>query len=197
MRLPFRTWLVGLSLLWAAAVFAGTFMLVRHEFSAGPSGTGARHWPVGCSLTRQAGFPTLVISLHPLCPCSQASVEELSRLIAKEHGRVQVFALFVLPETPAEAWQSAPLWKQVERIPGVHVLPDPSGRLSRVFGAATSGEVLLYDERGELRFQGGLTASRGHSGSSRGSAALQDLISGRRAALHTTPVFGCPVFKSN
>jgi hypothetical protein len=74
---------------------------------------------------------------------------------------------------------------------------DIGGRVARRFGAATSGQGLLYDRAGRLRFQGGLTSARGHAGDNAGSAAIVALAQGRVPDTVETPVYGCPLFASS
>ena len=73
------------------------------------------------------------------------------------------------------------------------VVLDPDGREARRFGVKGSGHVLLYEPSGDLVFSGGITPSRGHEGDNPGRSAVIDLINGGRAAVHRTPVFGCPL----
>ena len=60
------------------------------------------------------------------------------------------------------------------------------------FGARTSGQVLVYDEKGELRFSGGVTAERDHYGESTGHDAVEALLAGEgNPGCVKAPVFGC------
>lgn len=76
-------------------------------------------------------------------------------------------------------------------IPGVRLIADPRGALARSFGAATSGQTILYAANGDLAFSGGITASRGHEGDSDGAEALLAFLGGRQPKRRSTPVFGC------
>lgn len=51
------------------------------------------------------------------------------------------------------------------RIPGIEVRWD-EGSVAKAFNAQTSGYAMLLDFSGHLRLRDGLTASRGHEGSS-------------------------------
>jgi hypothetical protein len=73
----------------------------------------------------------------------------------------------------------------------VDVRWDVEGREARRFCARTSGQALLYDERGRLAFQGGITSARGHEGDSVGKSRLAALLSGGEADGRTSDVFGC------
>jgi hypothetical protein len=71
------------------------------------------------------------------------------------------------------------------------VIDDPDGAETRRFGAATSGETLLYSPAGKLLFRGGITASRGHSGDNYGRDAIVALVNKPSRRFSNTPVFGC------
>jgi hypothetical protein len=75
----------------------------------------------------------------------------------------------------------------------LQLLIDGDGDLTEKFGAQTSGHVFLYDKLGVLRFQGGITPSRGHAGDSYGQAAILSLLRGGRPERDAAPVFGCPL----
>ena len=82
------------------------------------------------------------------------------------------------------------------------------GAEANLFGAATSGQTMVYDPGGRLRFSGGITAARGHYGDNVGVSAIARLIdtpefSGRAGTVHrnkpvvvasTNAVYGCPLF---
>jgi hypothetical protein len=133
----------------------------------------------------------LLVFAHPQCPCTHATFAELERVLARTHARVHVRVWFYADETRAETWTHSAAWKVAAAIPGVEVLADPRGTLAQSLGVATSGALLLYDERGELVFDGGITPARGHEGDSDGQIALLAALDGRHTQLVTTPVFGC------
>jgi len=83
------------------------------------------------------------------------------------------------------------LWRSATAIPSVTVHEDPDGAQARLFGAETSGDVLLYDMRGQLMFQGGITGSRGHVGDNAGESSIISFLAGRETGLKKTPVYGC------
>ena len=59
------------------------------------------------------------------------------------------------------------------------------------FGAETSGHTFLFDPSGRLLFNGGITASRGHSGDNAGESSIVSLINNHTAKIGQTFVFGC------
>jgi len=142
-------------------------------------------------MARSGDAPTLVIFIHPECPCTRASLGELERILARCPGRVRAFVV-VVDET-GFAMEATPIWRAAAAVHGVNVLLDPKDMEARIFPATTSGRTLLYSAAGRLLFAGGITAARGHAGDNEGSAAVSDLLRGGKPERLTTPVFGpCP-----
>ncbi len=182
--------LTGLAL-WLAAGASGLAVLWEYAATPGAPADPPPQWPTTSALERAAGRQTLLVFAHPHCPCTRATIEELDRLLASVAVVPQVYVLFTKPEGTEPAWERTDLWRHAAAIPGVSVARDERGREAERFGAATSGQVLLYDVAGALRFAGGITASRGHAGDSAGRSLLQELLASRQAAESRTPVFGC------
>src|SRR5207244_3426685 len=126
----------------------------------------------------------------PQCPCSRATIGELALIMAR-HPKVDAYVLFYAPESEANGWVRTDLWRDAARIPGVRIVEDRAGVEIRRFGASTSGQALLYDSRGKLLFNGGITSSRGHSGPNDGRESIVSWIEGDTAPRSRTPVFGC------
>ena len=144
----------------------------------------------GAALERSK--PTLIMLVHPQCPCSRASLTELSRLAALCPNKANITVLFLRPADCPEAFADTDLRRQAEAIPGVSVATDDNGDAAKRFGAATSGETLLYAPNGRLLFHGGLTGSRGHEGDNPGLSAVAAWLRGE-AAPAEAPVYGCPM----
>jgi hypothetical protein len=101
------------------------------------------------------------------------------------------------PEPGSDAQSGQPVFAPVAflRRP-VRIVPDTDGVLARRFGAATSGEIVLYSADGRLLFQGGITAERSHVGDSAGGEALRTALTTRAPQGKPFSVFGCPIFLS-
>ncbi len=110
-------------------------------------------------------------------------------------GLVNANVLFVKPQGFSEDWEKTDLWRGAASIPGVKVMTDESGVEARRFDSETSGQVMLYDADGQLRFSGGITAARGHSGDNAGRSAIVSLLTSNYSEIKQTPVFGCPLFQ--
>jgi hypothetical protein len=100
---------------------------------------------------------------------------------------------FFAPAGSSPGWERTDLWDQAAALPGVRPIRDEGGRYARLFGARTSGQVLVFDPGARLVFSGGITAGRGHGGDNVGRAAVLALLAGREAGTATAPVFGCPL----
>ena len=78
-----RRFLLGILLCsWMLAVGAGFSILLGHGSKSGDPGSPLEKRPSGSRLSFDAERPTLLIFLHPHCPCSCASLEELNRIVA-------------------------------------------------------------------------------------------------------------------
>lgn len=177
--------------LWLLVVAGGLAGLARYEQSAGSIGATPSQWPLSADISLDPTRPTLLMFAHPKCPCTRASMEEFNRLLAQCHEAVTPHVLFFVPENKANDWAEGALWKSAKAIPGVVVETDPEGRKARLFGAETSGYVVLYSPRGELLFQGGITAGRGHAGDNTGESAILSLLASRDTQTRQSRVFGC------
>jgi len=166
-------------------------MFMDYENTRGSAGATPEHWPSGTPITLEHNRYTLIMFVHPKCPCTQASMEELNRLLARCNGRVAARVLFFKPGNLPQDWVQTDLWRSAAAIPGVTVQEDIDDTLAHKFGAETSGYVLLYDPRGQLLFRGGITAGRGHAGDNAGESAIVSLAAGQNPGLVQTPVYGC------
>jgi hypothetical protein len=133
---------------------------------------------------------------HPRCDCTRASLAELAEVVARAATRPKTYLLFLRPEGLADGWEQTELWHMAAALPDVTLIRDDDGIEARRFGAATSGQTLLYDVSGTLRFSGGITGSRGHEGENAGRVALVNLLNRGTAERGGTSVFGCPLFAS-
>jgi hypothetical protein len=178
-------------LAWALLVSAGMLGLMRYAAAPGKSGQAPQSWPTNESISPAPGRFNLVLSLHPQCPCSVATAEELSGILARTGEAMEVHALVFTPAGAGNDWSKTSLIETVEQLPHVRIIRDVDGRQAERFGALTSGDAQLYSPDGELIFHGGVTGARGHAGDNAGRDAVEDLVLGGGSSLHSTPVFGC------
>lgn len=175
---------------WFSAVIVGMYMLIAHSYICGPRGENPRRWPADSTLIRSETCPTLLVFFHPLCPCSKATLEELTRLLTKHKDKISVHIAFACDGNSLLLAQSS-LYRDAKDLPGVHVVEDTSGAEAQRFGAATSGHVFLYSPSGRLLFEGGITPARGHEGGNLGTTAIHEWLASGRSTTTTAPVFGC------
>jgi hypothetical protein len=177
---------------WGAVVTSGILLLEAYAARPGDGGAPAGRWLAESRIRRDDRRPTLLIFLHPQCPCSRASLGELAYIIDQCHDRVSVHA--VLLGTPfLDRWGRSKIERDLASLRDVHVSSDREGVEARRFGVATSGHALLYDSGGQLLFSGGITAAQGHAGDNYGRAAVLDRILNNVGGRAGSPVFGCPL----
>jgi hypothetical protein len=97
------------------------------------------------------------------------------------------------PKLQQALWSRSALASRCRAFPGGRMVLDCDGELATSFKAKNSGHCLLYLE-GQLLFQGGVTTERGHEGQSLGRVALRQMLTGQKATIRRTPVFGCELF---
>lgn len=181
--------------LWLGAIAIGISTMLTYESTPGASADPSNEWPTESAIKLSPDTPTLIMLAHPRCPCTRASIHELSRLLTQVEGRVKPYVVFVKPKGYSEDWDTTDLWSGASVIPGVIVISDESGTEAKRFQAATSGQTLLYDKTGKLLFQGGITGARGHEGENPGRAAIVSIINTGTEMLDQTAVYGCPLFE--
>lgn len=181
----------GASGTWGLAIGVGLVFALWYEFTPKPTAVAPAAWPVETQCRLAADRPTLLMFVHPRCPCSRSSISELDVLMARCQGRLDARVLFYQPTSSPDDWARTDLWESAARIPGVDPQIDLGGTEHRRFGARVSGEVYVYQPNGELSFHGGITAGRGHAGDNDGRLAIESLVLHGNAAMRVTPAFGC------
>ena len=189
-----RGLVIAAAAVWLVLVGFGFDVLWSYSASPGISAAAPLSWPTESRIALSATEPTLLVVLHPHCPCSRATVRELALLMAHAVGRVAAHVLVARPDGVDESWSKTDIWRSAEAIPGVRVTSDDEDVEARRFRVETSGQTLLYGTDGRLLFSGGITPSRGHSGDNAGRATILDIIAERSTDRSTTPVFGCHLF---
>jgi hypothetical protein len=148
-------------------------------------------WPTGSLIQPSRDRFTVVMFLHPHCPCSSASVSQLERLIARCGTAIDARAVLTVPPDAPIGWNETSLADRLKSIPHVKAETDFRGEEARRFGALTSGHVVAFDIRGRMVFSGGITGARGHEGDNAAMDALTKLIRGQAAGPVRAEVFGC------
>lgn len=192
-----RLFLLAFTVVWLLVVSTGLWILLSYENTPGLSAKPPVSWPAASRIQRAEGRATLVMMVHPHCPCTRATLGELAQIMAHAQGRLNAHVLFLKPAGFSEDWEKTDLWQTAAGIPGVSATVDDGGTEARLFNSSTSGQTILYDAAGKLLFSGGITASRGHSGDNAGRSAIVSLVNAGTADRAETSVFGCPLFDRN
>lgn len=177
---------------WLAAVAGGMGLMLNYQLTPGAAAPAPARWPEGSRLQAAGTLPQLLVFVHPRCPCSRATLGELSRLTTRCSGELKTTVVFVIPNENSH-WLVTDLWQTAAGTPGVSTFGDHGGREAERFGARTSGHAVLYDHQGRLQFCGGITASRGHHGDNAGSREIAAAVLGGSRRAWSTPVYGCPL----
>jgi hypothetical protein len=175
-------------LVWVAVIVIGMGRILAYSVAPGTSGSALSQWPHESKLAREEGISTLVVFVHPRCPCSKATLVELEKILP---AKALVHVVFTRPAQTDEGWTQTETWRAAMALPGVRVSTDKDGIEARRFGAETSGQVALYDASGHLSFFGGITGARGHAGDNSGRQALIAALAAHDVG--HTPVYGCPL----
>lgn len=187
-------WVAALAAGWLAAAVGGLCVLWAYENGPGVAAIAHEQWPADTALKLAADRPTLVFLAHPQCVCTRASVGELAEALARAGTTPKTYVVFLKHSSFADGWEKSGLWEAASALPDTTVLRDDDGLEAMRFGAATSGQTMLYDASGNLLFSGGITAARGHAGDNEGRTALVSLLDQLETHHRTTNVFGCSLF---
>lgn len=183
---------------WAIASLGGFLALLDYSTAPGEprAESAVDAWPKTTSLVRSQQVRSLVVFLHPRCPCSRASVRELARL---DLGNTEATFVFFQPEGAASDWHQTDLWQCSQMFEHSRRVVDRGGAEFSAFGANISGCMMLFDEDGALLFRGGITSGRGHEGNSESKHALAKILKSPISPSEKRffPVFGCPIQKTN
>jgi hypothetical protein len=178
---------------WALSVALGFVVLERYERTPGETVVSHGRWPEESSLVRDAARLNVIAFIHPRCPCSRATIDELGWMSDRYGPQIRLTVVAVRPSGVSAEWSRSEVIAKAGAIPGTVVRED-DGREARRFGAKTSGQVLVFDRSGALLFSGGVTPARGRAGPS----AVRDVVSGvieRAEPVEPGEVFGCALFE--
>jgi hypothetical protein len=184
-------------LLWTAVAAGGAKWLHEYSFTPGDLGKGPERWPAGVALTRSTARATLVVAMHPGCPCSRATLVELDTILAQAGDRLEAKVIFAPVSTPGPVTESEHFLR-ARTLPRVSAIVDTDGTRLRAFGLLTSGETRMYRADGTLAFRGGITLARGHPGDNPGRQAVLAAVRAEEVCGDggpcAQPVFGCALF---
>jgi hypothetical protein len=189
--------LSAVTLMWIAGIASGMEILWRYASKPGAKAAMLGFWPASTSIERDPDRFTLLMFAHPRCSCTRASLEELASIRTKTGGRLAVRILFFKPEGFSDDWTNTDLWTNAASLPGVQIARDAAGAEASRFGAATSGQVFVYEPDGKLVFSGGITGARGHAGENDGRFGVIEHVTAGSSQISQTPVYGCPLLSES
>jgi len=190
-----KNWRLKLALIvWFGVMSYGVTILLEYQKKPGITQVTSSLWPKSSEIALDKNKPTMLLFMHPYCPCSRATLDNLSRLLVRIHDKVQIYILFFNSGKFSPNWVHSDTWNEAAQLPGVQIFVDRDGRIAQQFHATISGQILLYGTNGHKLFDGGITPSRGHSGDSKGSSMIESLILKQtQPSFRSIAVFGCPI----
>lgn len=177
---------------WLGCISAGLTWLNVYASTSSSQGETPQQWPMESQLPLPENSSQLVMFVHPRCPCTQASLAELDRVITKHRDQVLLVAS-VPPDFESgksNQWMNSPA-RRWALARNVKLTFDIGGQEAERFGAHASGFCAVYDAEGQLQFRGGITQTRGHEGWNAGTEAIVNLLNNKSTVVAEHPVFGC------
>jgi len=191
-----RFW-CGLGVVWCGLAILVWSFLLKHTYRPMPTAAGVTSWPDETGVLKSndtqdaVGRFRIVVFVHPLCPCTRATLHKFDESLTRLPGDTAVSVVFVIAGLKMSDVIDSDNVAFARRLPGVEVRFDATGDESRRFGASVSGEVFAFNRQGCRVFHGGVTSGRGHEDASVGQRHLERLAAGFADEAYTGPVFGC------
>lgn len=163
-----------------------------YEHTPAIQGEAPRVWPRESMLTSDSENGTLIVFVHPNCPCSRGALQTIAEAFRTSQNFVpRIYA--VLSASGLDVTLPSENLALARRIPSAEIRFDGDMSEARRFGATASGTVYFFDGSNQLRFSGGISAGRGDSFDNGFAVALFEAIRQPEFTLVAAPVFGCPL----
>jgi hypothetical protein len=186
-----KNWVTFGAISWLITLTAGVCLVFKYDSVPGLTSTCGTKWPPNSKITHSTTNNTLVMLLHPKCPCSRASLQQVTTLTTNDNSLQCIFLVYSPTRFPT-GWEKTDIWNLAAEVPGAQLVSDVDGAEARKFGGVTSGHTYIFDRNGNLKYAGGLTEGRGHVGECRNlDLAVKALKSGTTSA--SGAVYGCPI----
>ncbi|MBA2116445.1 hypothetical protein [Bremerella alba] len=181
-------------IVWVVLIGCAFTALLAYHNMPGQRSDEAMVWPANNAIKLDTQRANLLVFIHPQCPCSVATLNELTRIQSICGARLNTQVVFYSPIH--EHWEDTSKVRQALAIPNVNITNDTDGKLAQQFGALTSGHSLLYTSDGRRVFSGGITPARGHEGENLGRNSIVQYVLDGKTSCDKTNVFGCPILDS-
>ncbi|QDU74045.1 hypothetical protein Pan97_10480 [Bremerella volcania] len=191
---PGRSILSAVVSIWVILIAGAFTTLLAYHNLPGERSDHALVWPANDSIKLDTQRPNLLVFIHPQCPCSVATLNELTRIQSACGTLLNTHIVFYSPI--GLQWEDTSKVRQALEIPHVKITNDIDGQLANMFGALTSGHSLLYSRDGRRVFSGGITPARGHEGENLGRNSIVQYVLNGEVSCEKTNVFGCPIIDS-
>lgn len=196
---PSRAAWLAILFCWISALAAIWVWMFKYEFYVLPPAAAYSQttWPSDTTLQLDRASPTMLLFLHPKCPCTRASVRELEKLLTgaglPSDRLPRLLVVARCPPSASDTWHNTDILRNALKLPHAQLIRDPGGRETSRFGAVSSGTVMLFDPEGQRRFAGGVTASRGQEGDNVGIERLRTILAIKQTTprVLSMPAFGC------
>lgn len=189
-----KYWLGVFIFIWLIAIGLGAYIAFDHAWTPGESTRlKEKCWPQFSNLKQSQKNKTLVLFVHPKCPCTNSSLIELRNLIEKSKGGHNTKIVFFVPGDFGDEWIEEDKINLANAVPGAEIVYDYDGKEMRTFGAATSGQLYIFASDKKMLYSGGITPGRGHIGTNPGFDNCLEILASNDNQYGTAPVFGCPM----
>ncbi len=190
-----KNWLVLCTVSWLLLLPAAICVQLRYDSLPGIAAVPKTAWPAASKIKYSTITNTLVMVLHPRCPCSRASVQQVASMMNTTNPPKCIF-LFYTPSIFAKGWEKTDIWNQASEIPDSVLISDIDGRETKTSEHPHPDRPTFFDRQGFLRYSGGLTEGRGHQGECRNLEAAIKALNDSHKPTTFGAVYGCPVVDS-
>jgi hypothetical protein len=178
--------------IWLLLVLVSMAAFLMYEGKPSYNAAALPMAPISEDVAEPKRMAKIFIALHPKCPCSRVTLDELLRIVDQCSQPAQFIILVYVPNLEPVSWIESSSTDLARSLPNSVVYIDRNGQDAANIGIHTSGGMVAYDADGNLCFSGGILQSRGFAGDNIGSRTLTQLLYGKPTEhVVTTPVFGC------
>lgn len=180
---------------WVVALLASITMVYRAAAATPQVAPATREdpssWPAKSRWQPTPGRTTVVIIAHPECPCTRATITNLLPVLRSSTRPVDTVLILAGPAVTTQPGSTER--SLVDALAPTALLRDRDGREAALFGATTSGHVVVFDPRASRVFSGGTTPVRGHVGPCDALDRFTRATLADQPAPAPTAVRGCPL----